>query len=202
MAVADKLSALRIKANLIADDRIGMMDISAEVHDGVAILRGEVHSEEQRAIAEELAYDVDEIEEVQNEINVMPESEEELEMEAPADSHLGYGMVEGDIGDTPFAIGGESAGPGPAAITSEQFPGEFSDDEIDQEVTERLEAQEEVDASGIKHWTANQIVHLKGALRTEEDLNKLQDIILNARGVMGIRSEVVIEEGSWGTPIE
>jgi osmotically-inducible protein OsmY len=46
----------------------------------------------------------------------------------------------------------------------------------------------------------NQIVYLKGAVGTNDDLNRLQDMVLNTRGVMGISSEVVVREGEMGTP--
>jgi len=46
----------------------------------------------------------------------------------------------------------------------------------------------------------NQIVHLKGSVRTYEDLTRLQDMVLNIRGVMGISSEISVREGEIGTP--
>lgn len=201
MAVADKLSALRIKANLIADKSVGLMEIDAEVHDGVAILRGEVETEDQKNTAEELAYEVEGIEEVQNEIQVVEETKNEMPPEF-AESHLGYGLVEGDAGDTAFGISGKYAGPGPGIPSTEQFPGEFTDDQIEAEIQEKLDSRTEVDTSKVKFCSANQIVYLKGKINTPEDLNNLQEIILNVRGVMGIRSEIDVEEGEIGTPNE
>ena len=78
MAVADKLRALQIKVNVIADRQVGLMDIEAEVHNGIAVLTGEVETWQQKQIAEQLAYQVDGVHEVSNQIrvasapNVMP----------------------------------------------------------------------------------------------------------------------------------
>jgi osmotically-inducible protein OsmY len=195
MAVADKLNELRIKANLIADDTTGLMEISVEVHDGVAVLRGEVENERQKAQAEELAYEVDGIEEVTNELQIVRHDAEEDQ----ARTHLGYTMAEGDVGDTAFAIAGESAGPGPGLATSEQFLGEFGDAEIEREVRDKLAEQNMVDVSKVKISSSNQIVHLKGCVNTPEDLYNLHDMVLNVRGVMGINSDVEVKEGEVGT---
>ena len=196
MAVADKLNELKIKANLIADEATGLMEINVNVHEGVAVLEGEVENEEQKAVAEELAYGVDGIHEVVNDLKIVQRNEEETK------AHLGYTMAEGDVGDTPFAIGGEMSGPGPGAATSEQFPGEFSDSEIEQDVRRKLENQDEIDVSEVKLTCANQIVHLKGTVKTPEDLYNLHDVVLNVRGVMGINSDVGVKEGEIGTQRE
>ena len=195
MPVADKLSALRIKANLIADERVGLLEIEAEVEDGVAVLRGEVMTEEQRQIAEELAYEVEGVDEVINDIKVAPVHKGEL-----ANGHLGYGIVSGGISHTPFAIAGESSGPSSGIASSEQFPGEFTDEEIDDELHQKLESQTEIDLSDVKYRSVNQIVHLSGSVATGEDLYTLHDMALNVRGVMGISSDVSIREGEIGTP--
>lgn len=197
MAVGDKLSALKIKANLIANETIGLMEINAEVEDGVAVLRGEVNTEQQKLLAEELAYEIGEIEEVVNEISVLPISED-----APTDAHLGYSLMEGDYGETAFAIGGESAGPSPTMATSEQFPGEFMDEDIEHDVSERLASESEIDATDVRSKSVNQIVHLEGSVKTPDDLYKLHDVVLNVRGVMGIHSNVAIKEGEIGTQTE
>lgn len=154
MKVADKLKALRIKVNLIADEKVGLMEINAEVYDGLAILTGEVEN------------------------------------------------VEGSFGETAFSLSGSEEFPGPGAPTSEQFPGQFTDAEIDEEIHDRLAAEPEIDTSKIEYATNNQIVHLSGFVRTQEDLNKLLDIVTNVRGVMGIDSDVKVEQGEVGTPIE
>lgn len=195
MPVADKLNALRIKANLIADERVGLMEIEPEVDEGVAVLRGEVETEEQRRIAEELAYEVEGVDEVINEIKVVASHKGEL-----SDAHLGYGALEGDAGDTAFAIGGESAGASSGLASSEQFLGEFTDEEIEREVREKLDSQDEIDVSDIRFKSVNQIVHLQGSVKTGEDLYKLHDKVLNVRGVMGVSSEVSIKEGEIGSP--
>lgn len=202
MRVADKLKALRIKANLIADEKVGLMEINAEVHDGLAILTGEVENEEQKRIAEEIAYQTDGIEEVRNEIKVVPVTRNWFIPGGPEDAHLGYGPVEGSFGKTAFSLSGSEEFPGPGAPTSEQFPGQFTDAEIDEEIHDRLAAETDIDTSKIEYATNNQIVRLSGSVRTQEDLNKLLDVIINVRGVMGIDSDVVVEQGEVGTPIE
>lgn len=194
MAVADMLAALRIKANIIADRSVGLMDIFVDVHDGLAVLTGEVETEEQKQIAEELASQVDGVLEIENEINVVPAQRGEQE-----DANLGYGMAEGDIGDTAFSVSGASQTPGPGFPTSEQFPGEFTDEEIQRHVMHRLRSQGEVDASDIQVHVENQVAHLSGSVATPEDLNALQDVVTNARGVMGVESQVRVRRGTVGT---
>lgn len=187
MAVADKLNELRIKASLIADKTTGLMDINVEVQDGVAVLHGEVEGEEQKRIAEELAYEVEGIHEVVNDLQIVHSDEDEA-----AKSHMGYTMAEGDVGETPFAIGGESAGPGAGVASSEQFPGEFDDAEIEREVRQKVANQDIIDVSDIQAKSINQIVHLKGSVKTAEDLYNLHDMVLSVRGVMGISSDVAV----------
>ena len=196
MAVIDKLKALQIKAGIIADQTVGLMEISTQVHGGVAVLAGEVESEEQKHIAEEIAYEVQGVHEVRNEIRVVPPSPE---AERP-NAHLGYGPIEGSIGDTAFSISGAYEAPGPGLPTTEQFPGQFTDQEIEEEVYDKLATQREVEISDVEIESINQIVYLKGSVRTYDDLTRLQDLVLNIRGVMGISSEVVVREGEIGTP--
>jgi len=196
MAVIDKLRALQIKANIIADQTVGLMEIHTEVHGGVALLTGEVESEDQKRIAEELACEVDGVHDVRNEIRVVPPSPE-AERD---DAHLGYGPAEGSVGDTAFSIDGGYEVPGPGIPTTEQFPGQFTDEEIEEEVYDRLATQREVEISDVEIESVNQIVHLKGSVRTSDDLNRLQDMVLNIRGVMGISSEISVREGEIGTP--
>ena len=59
-----------------------------------------------------------------------------------------------------------------------------------------------VDASNVECKSVNQILHVKGTVKTPDDLNELQDMLLNVRGVMGVSSEVTVEEGEIGTPVE
>lgn len=201
MAVADKLRELQIKANLIADKRLGLMEIDVEVQDGVATLTGDVTSRREKRRAEELAYEVDGIYEVSNEICVVPLTAEEMLTRDVINAHMGYGPAEGSIGDTAFAISGEYTAPGPGLATSEQFPGEYTDDDVEREVTDKLASQDEVDASKVSFCSANQIVYIKGSVKSADELNRLQDILMNVRGVMGISSEVTVEEGETGTPV-
>ena len=63
----------------------------------------------------------------------------------------------------------------PGIASGEQFPGQFTDE---------------------------QIVHVKGTVKTPDDLNTLQDMLLNVRRVMAVSSEVAVEEGEIGTPVE
>ena len=196
MAVIDKLRALQIKVNIIADRTVGLMEINTQVHDGIAVLTGAVESEEQKRVAEELAWEVNGVHEVRNEIRVVPPSEDA----GPHSAHLGYGPVEGSVGDTPFGISGAYEAPGPGLPAIEQFPGQYTDQEIEEEVNDKLATQHEVEISGIEIESVNQIVYLKGSVRTYDDLVRLQDMVLNIRGVMGISSEVVVREGDIGTP--
>ncbi len=197
MAVTNKLNELRVKVNLIANKDVGLMEINVEVENGVAVLTGEVETEDQKAIAEAVAYDTDDIEEVINQIQVVARDEDDL-----IDGHLGYSLAEGDVGETAFAIAGESAGPGAGIATSEQFPGEFTDDEIEDWVRDKLDSQSIVDVSQVRLRSVNQMVHLQGAVQTAENLYDLHDMVLSVRGVMGVESEVAIREGEIGTERE
>ncbi len=202
MAIGDKLRALQIKANIIADKQIGLMEVNAEVQDGIAILTGEVENEEQKQIAEQMAYEVDGIDEVHNELQVVPESLEKLRLCNIKDAHLGYGLAEGSAEDTTYAISGDYEPPGPGIPASEQFAGEFTDEEIDEELNGLLSSETEVNVSSVQASSINQIVYLKGALNTQADLNRLQDMVMKARGVMGICSDIAIRKGELGTPVE
>lgn len=194
MAVIDKLRALQLKANIIANDQIGLMDINPDVHDGVAILVGEVESEDQKLLAGELAREIEGVYAVRNELQVITPAD------VPEDAHLGYGLAEGSVGDTAYAIAGEYEAPGSGLPSIEQFPGQFTDEEIEEEVYERLATQDEVAVDNLEVSSSHQIVYLKGAVRFYDDLVHLQDIVLNVRGVMGISSEVRVREGEVGTP--
>lgn len=183
MAVAAKLSALRIKANIIADEIIGLMDVEVDVEDHVAFLQGQVQTREQKQRAEDLAYEIEEIDEVINNIRVMRSPG------VPRDAHLGYSLAESGIRETPFAIGGEIAGPGSDMAASEQFPGEFSDEELMKSVRHKLDTQSLMDASNVSIRSVNQIIYLEGSV--DGDVLALQDMVLNVRGVMGVNSNVV-----------
>lgn len=197
MAIADKLAALRVKANLIADRQIGLMDIEVDVHDGMAVLSGDVDTEDQKQLAEELAYRIDGILEVENEIRVGALAEAgSIRRE---DANLGYGLTAGDVGDTVFSISDALNAPGPGIAASEQFPGQFTDHEIEHHVCGRLASQDQVDVSDIWTHCTNRIVHVTGSVPHADDLNKLQDIIISARGVMGVDSRVSVRAGEPGT---
>lgn len=203
MAVADRLRAVQIKANLIADAKIGLMEIEVDVQDGVATLTGDVTSDAEKETAERLAYEIDGIHEVVNELRVLPISCEEMLTCDLTDSQLGYGPIERDAGDTAFNLSGRFAPPGPGVPTSEQFPGQFSDTDVEEEVRDRLAGQDDVDTSRIAFDSVNQVVYLKGAVKTGTDLNKLRDLVMNARGVMGVRTDdVQVEQNGTGTPVE
>ncbi len=197
MAVGNKLSELRVKANLIANKDVGLMEIGVDVENGVVILTGEVETEQQKNIAEQLAYEIEEIDEVINQIAVVSPDDGDL-----TDAHLGYSLAEGDISQTPFAIAGESSGPGAGLASSEQFPGEFTDKEITDELRQRFAAQIDFDISDVRWKSVNQIVRLEGFVQTAENLYNLHDMVLNVRGVMGIESKVSIREGEIGTEQE
>lgn len=202
MAVTDKLTAVEIKASLIADRTIGLMDIEVEVHDGIAVLTGEVETDEQRRKAGALAHKVEGITRVDNRVKVVQPTAEQAASREGADAHLGYGPAEGSVGDTAFSIAGEYSPPGPGLATSEQFAGQFTDEEIQEEIERALRARNDVDVSGVQVQCENQIAHAKGTVKTNEDLNALQDLLLKVRGVMGVISDVTVQEGDIGTPVE
>ena len=191
MAVADRLNAVRIKANLIADRQIGWMEIEADVQDGMATLTGDVTSEEEKERAEELAYLIDGIHEVVNEIKVRPITCEEMLVCRLTDAQFGYGILERDAGDTLLGLSGLPA--------TEQFPGVFTDAQVEQDVREKLASHHDLDASNLRFESINQIVYLKGEVCTNKDLDRLLDVVMNARGVMGVSSDVTVREGDAGT---
>ena len=202
MAVADRLKAVRIKANLIADRQIGWMEIEADVQDGMATLTGDVTSEEEKERAEELAYLIDGIHEVVNEIKVAPITCEEMLVGQLTNAQLGYGVVEDAAGDILLGLSDQFAPPGPDLPATEQFPGVFTDAQVEQDVREKLASHDDLDASNLHFESINQIVYLKGEVRTNKDLDRLLDIVMNARGVMGVSSDVTVREGDAGTPME
>lgn len=200
MAVGDNLVALEVKSSLLADEEVGLLDISVDVHDGTAILSGEVDTEEQKQIAEELALRVDGVNQVDNEINVVPPPAGE-DVDAETTGHMGYGPAAGSAGNTAFGISGDYVPPGSGFAASEQFAGQFNDEQVLCEIKERLEQQDIVDVSRVDVKVDNQIAYLSGTVKTVDDLNQLQDLALNARGVMGLDvDEVSVEEGEVGTP--
>jgi len=202
MSVMDRLKAVQIKANLIADDDVGLMEINAKVIDDVAFLTGEVENEEQKRIAKEIASNVEGIKAVRNELQVVPMTHNWLLAGQPEVSHLGYGLAEGNFGDTAFSISGaEEEPPGPGMATTEQFPDQFTDEEIEREVHHKLDTETDVDVSRIEISSSNQIVCIKGCVKTQEELDHLLDTVLNVRGAMGVDSEVRVEQGEIGTPL-
>lgn len=200
MAVGDNLVALQVKSNLLANEDVGLLDIDVDVQDGVAILSGEVDTEEQKQIAQEMALKVDGVDSVDNEISVVPPPEGE-DTDAETTGHLGYGLAEGSAGNTAYGIGNGYTPPGSGFPASEQFPGEYNDEQVLVEINDRLEDQGFVDVSLISVKVDNQIAYLSGKVKTVDDLNQLQDLVMNARGVMGVDvDEVSVEEGEIGTP--
>ena len=186
MDVASKLSALRIKANIIADDVLGLMDVEVDVKDHVAVLRGQVQTDAQKQRAENLAYNIEEIDEVINEIQVVESKQ------TPVDAHFGYSLIQTDPSEIPYAV------PGPIStlVASEQFAGEFTDEQIEKAVRDKLARQSVVDASDVKVKSTNQIVYLQGSIKG--DANQLQDIALSVRGVMGVYSNLSEDEIAGG----
>lgn len=73
MSAADELKAVQIKANFVADKELTLLDISTGVQDGVACISGEVANPEQKALAEEIAYSIEGVCEVVNDISVVPD---------------------------------------------------------------------------------------------------------------------------------
>ena len=164
MAVIDKLRALQIKANLMSDRTVGLMEIEADVRGSVVVLTGEVETEEQRRVAEELAHQVDGVAEVHNEIKLAVPG---LDPAAPKVS------------------------PGLSTAAGMRFLRQFADAEIESAVRRKLAGQKDVDVSRVDFTSLKEIVHLSGVVRSRKELRRLQDIVLDVRGVTGICSEVV-----------
>ncbi|MCE5314845.1 MAG: BON domain-containing protein [Armatimonadota bacterium] len=202
MAVGNRLKAMEIKANLIGDDRVRLMEIDVEVDGYLAILSGDVETDEQKRLAEELAFEVDGIQEIENNIQVVSPPPEQASAYDGFEPRLGYGPAEGDVGDTAFSLSDDYSVPGPGVPASEQFPGEFSDEALVSEVKHMLASQREVDVSRVKIEMENQVFNLTGSVETADDLNRLQEMILRMRGVMGVNSKLKVRKGDTGTPIE
>ena len=200
MAVVDRLKAVRIKANLIADRQIGWMEIEADVQDGIATLTGDVTGEAERERAEELAYQIDGIHEVVNEIKVRPITCEEMLVGQLTNARLGYGVVEDAAGDILLGLSDQFAPSGPGLPATEQFPGGLTDARVEQDVREKLALRHDLDTSNLRFESINQIVHLRGEVRTSKDLDRLLDIVINTCGVMGVSSDVTVRKDDTGTP--
>ena len=164
MAVIDELRALQIKANLMSDTTVGLMEIEADVQGSLAVLTGEVDTEEQKRVAEELAYRVDGIDNVRNEI----------ELAVP-----GLDLAPPEVG------------PGVGTVGGVWFLRQFADAEIESAVRRTLAAQRDVDVSRVGFTSLKEIVHLSGVVSGREELRRLQDLVLDVRGVTGICSEVI-----------
>lgn len=61
-------------------------------------------------------------------------------------------------------------------------------------VRRKLDQQQEIDVSRVRIDSQNQVVRITGKVRTEDDLNALQDLVLSVRGVMGVDLEAVVDE--------
>ncbi|MEN6357190.1 MAG: BON domain-containing protein [Armatimonadota bacterium] len=201
MAVGDRLKAEEIKAVLIANEMEGLSEIDVNVHGGVVVLEGDVDTEEQKLLAEQLVYEED-IKGVINNIRVVPRVPGKASAYDGFDARLGFGPAEGDAGDIAFSLSAADNVPGPGAPTSEQFPGQFSDDEIESQIEREFQTQSEVDISNVEFNSENQIVNLEGSVETADDLNSIQEMILRMRGVLGINSKLRIKQGDTGTPVE
>lgn len=68
--VNDKTTAAAVKSKLIANDNIRARDIDVDSDGDVVTLRGEVESDEQRQLAEQLARNTEDVRDVRNELLV------------------------------------------------------------------------------------------------------------------------------------
>jgi hyperosmotically inducible periplasmic protein len=164
MTVIEKLKALQIKATLAADKTVGAMAIDADVRGSLAVLTGEAETEEHKGIAEQLAFGIDGITEVRNEIRIVAPKPDP----GPRDSRAAFGVLGGT-----------------------RFLRRFADAEIELEVRRRFAAQREVDVSQVDVSSLKEIVHLSGVVSNREQLRRLQSIVLDVRDVTGICSEIV-----------
>jgi len=185
MAVMDKLRSLRIKANLMADESVGLMEIDTDVREGVAVLTGEVDTEEQKRIAEELAQETEGIVEVHNDLRVVPGSSERLIEREAMSAFVDHKHGEASSRDTAH----------PRMSQRRQPPGELTDEEIEQRLRDLLATWAKMDAPEMRVYCVNQMVYLQGTAKTHEDLNILRDMALQLRGVVGVASEVAITAG-------
>ncbi|HEX6999003.1 MAG TPA: BON domain-containing protein [Gammaproteobacteria bacterium] len=72
--VNDATTSAAVKAALIGNDNIKARNIDVETRDDVVTLRGEVETEEQKALAEQLAKNTRDVSEVRNELTVRGQS--------------------------------------------------------------------------------------------------------------------------------
>lgn len=74
-AASDLRMHVALEAELARNDELSAMLINTDVRDGVALLEGEVKTDEQRELANELAESVEGVQSVQNELKVTGEQQ-------------------------------------------------------------------------------------------------------------------------------
>lgn len=197
MAAVDLLNRVKVKAMIFSDRRVGVLDIDVEVHDGTALLRGEVESEEQKQIAEQLTWEVDGISEVENEIRVVPESQtmapDQGEVILPA-----AGMV----GDTMAAPGG-AAGPGITGAVPPHWwmPTEeagITTSALTEAVERRIAEDGRITSRNIHVTVDGTRVTLQGTVDSLEESYLVQDAAESVTGITEVNNELQIEEGHTG----
>jgi hypothetical protein len=164
MTIVDNLRTLKIKAGLLADGQNYFLDIDVQVHDGVALLTGNVETADQKAMAADLAYKVGGVYEVANEINVIPHSL----------CKTVICSLENDVLICKPA-------------------GNADGDETESRLRNKLLAPECQTFAGIRVSTGLwNLIKLDGRVPKEEDLQQLYALVLGTDGVFGIDSSVSV----------
>ncbi|MFW0778374.1 MAG: BON domain-containing protein [Rickettsiales bacterium] len=70
-AVKDALITAKINVKLLANDELSALDIDVDTNNRVVTLSGEVDSDAKRDLAEKIAENIDNVDDVENEIEVM-----------------------------------------------------------------------------------------------------------------------------------
>ena len=75
--VTDSWLTLQTKLALLADERVSSTDVHVTTHRGVITLRGKVDSEAEQQAAGEIAGTIEDVQEVNNQLTVVPQAERE-----------------------------------------------------------------------------------------------------------------------------
>jgi osmotically-inducible protein OsmY len=198
-AASDLLHKLRVKVGLLSDERVSGLDVNVDVDNGVARLTGTVSSEEEKAVAEEIASLVEGVFEVENEIVVSPDKE--TPEETLADALPGTPIViPGMIGPAaaPPSYGGIAPGVTTVGPPPEAMEELGRDEAIADKVRDAISHDGRIRSRDVDVNVVEGVVHLRGKVDSFEEFSVIDEIASGVPGVKHLRNELEIEEGDHG----
>lgn len=195
MAAVDLLNRVKVKAMLISDRRVGGLEIGVDVHDGTAILTGDVESEEQKQIAEQLTWEVDGINEVENDIHIVPADQlykdnDEVILPGPATTGAALG--------TPETMGPYLSGAAPMGWRMPVGESEMSTAILTDVVEKRIAEDGRITSKNIHVTADGTSVRLHGTVDSMEEYYLVQEAAESVAGVTDVQNDLEVEEGHSG----